>query len=119
ETLEAARRVAEAQVDLMRVRKAQLNLLLSDMDSPSAKDLQREWDRALGSRLKELKALPDDISNFEAWLDLGDVALAGAPEPPKATVVEKYLSQEFAALNRYERRALSRRKFAIREFDAA
>ena len=54
--------------------------------------------------------LPDDLINF----------LGSKPEGPEkfsAILLDKM--PQFAALDRYERRALSRRKFAIRELDAA
>jgi hypothetical protein len=68
-----AARIAEAQIDLSRIRRARHALL------------------------------------SHARLDSGDKRLAG-----RADCIAR-----LAAMDRYERRALSRRKFAIRAFDAA
>lgn len=71
---ELARRVAQAQVDLTRVRRARHDLIAA---------LRAETDGA-----------------------------------PRGSVVAETALQ-LAAINRYERRARARRKFAIRAFDAA
>jgi hypothetical protein len=67
ELLELARRVAEAQIDLLRIRQARHDLLVRT-----------------------------------------DPGVNGDPDATK----------QLSAIDRYERRAFSRRKFATREFDA-
>jgi hypothetical protein len=80
ELLEGARRIAESQVDLDRVRNCRWRLISGILNDPNYQPL-----RALDEKL--------------------------------ATVLEERASQ-LAAFDRYERRALSRRKFAIRKFGA-
>jgi hypothetical protein len=100
ETQELARQVAEAQIDLRRVRYAR-HRLLSDCLSDPYYDL-------LSSKAPDMSM--EALEKF----------LTSTPQGPHkfATIVSQE-AKRLLAMDRYERRALSRRKFAIRAFDAA
>ena len=114
ETQELARQVAEAQIDLRRVRYAR-HQFLSDTWS------NQDYDSLVNMRMKAkvlrafLRPNPPDMS-MEA---LRKFVTSRPQGPHKLATILLEEAKELLAMDRYERRALSRRKFAIRAFDAA
>jgi hypothetical protein len=113
ETQELARQVAEAQVDLHRVRYAR-HQFLSDTLSIQNYDSYAN----VRMKLKILSALlrpnPPDIST-----EARQFATSTPQGPDKLATILSGEAKKLLAMDRYERRALSRRKFAIRAFDEA
>jgi hypothetical protein len=113
--LDLARRVAQAQFDLKRVRLARHRLLVTNFADP---------------RYRTRKGL---MARIRMLGKAGDLLLRGIPVPPdmaraildrprgaeKMAVILADFTKELAAMDRYERRARSRRRRAIRAFDDA
>jgi hypothetical protein len=124
--LVSARRVAEAQIDLRRVRSHRNQLIewgIADpkFETEAAEPAPFEPAARVGSndRGRILRAGPFEakVSALVAEFAKNLAAFDRCMRPAKLSLAE--LAMVLAALDRYERRALSRRKFAIREFDLA
>jgi hypothetical protein len=109
-----ARRIAEAQVDPTRVRRARLDLIASRFADPIYRT-----SKGLVGRIAMLRVA-------------GELQMRGEPVPPdmahailhrpqgaaKFAVIIAELSPQLIAMDRYERRARSRRRQAVRAYDA-
>jgi hypothetical protein len=111
-----ARRIAEAQVDLRRIRYARDQFL-----SAALADRYRYESRALTRmKLKVLKPfLTPKLANVPLPPLIEEFVTTAREGPGKFATVLSKETKRLLALDRYERRALSRRKFAIRAFDEA
>ena len=115
EMQELARHIAETQIDLHRVRSARHQLLsqaLSDPDYESEAMHRKKAALAIRilRRFDSRTPMPDNVMEV----------LNSKPEGPnKLATILADKTRQLLALDRYERRALSRRKFAVRAFDAA
>src|SRR5262245_16729594 len=119
--LECTRRVAEAKIDLRRVREARLGLLERYLSNPKyiPKTKLMERIRALNRLVSMMQRMtPQEISHPSFQKFASDVRSKQQPQGPKKFVyILADLTKELNAMDRYERRALSRRKFAIRELE--
>ena len=103
EIQEIARRIAEAQIDVRRVRYARHQFLSGRLN-----------DRYYKSRASTRKKAQVICSLLRAN------ALTSTPQgSDKFAIILLQEAKQLHAIDRYERRALSRRKFAVRAFDAA
>ena len=115
EIQQLALRIAEAQMELKRIRWARHDLInhyLCDPDYNTRK-MRREtigffMGYAKGAAL--MAPVPDNVLQ---------VLYAEPPRTQKLTGILREFVKQLAAMDRYERRALSRRKFAIRDLSEA
>jgi hypothetical protein len=114
EIQELAQRIAEAQSDLRRVRDARHRLLSQALSDPYY-DARANVREKLTVIRQLLRPNAPDVP-----LEAVTKYLTRVPEgPQKFALILAQELQQLSAMDRYERRALSRRKFAIRAFDFA
>jgi ribosomal protein S14 len=114
EIQELAHQIAEAQIDLRCVRCARHQFLTRTLAEPyyDSRANAREKMAMLGRLLgKDPPDVPLDA--------LVSVVTSTPQGPHKLATILSQEAKQLLAMDRYERRALSRRKFAIRAFDAA
>jgi hypothetical protein len=111
--LEFARQIAEAHFDLLRVRAARHQLLSNTMSNPYYDS------RTNVRKIVKLTGLLLGPDAPEMSLETVTKLVPSMPQGPRklATILAEEAKQ-LLALDRYEQRARSKRKSAIRQFDA-
>ena len=111
---ELARQIAEAQIDVLLARRARHDILASEL----ARDRYQPL-RGLMKRIKGRGRVADFVMRGQPIPERLLIYIAPPPEGAQkfASILCDLIIQH-SAFERYERRALSRRKAAIRAFDA-
>jgi hypothetical protein len=107
--LDRARAVGEAQVNLSRVRARRNALVAQLLADPEYKPLSTYQKQVrimrMIDRVERIFGKPFDLDDIEPLIDLKPLE----DDDKFATIVEDRI-RELAALDRYERRAISKRK---------
>jgi hypothetical protein len=111
--LEVARRIAEAQIEILRVRRLRQQVFDTARTSrPMEEELPADEDPSSARSVFENRRAAKALAVLELLCRPTD---SGAMQSSAAGLDGRM--REFAAFDRYERRAISRRKFAIRELE--
>jgi hypothetical protein len=109
EIQESSRRLAEAEIDLHRIEEVcHQRIRQAFNDASASSDSKAKLSRRSAKRTNETPS---------GLLDGHLTSLSSRPQGVEKLVA--MVAQAFVAIDRYERRALSRRKFAIRALDLA
>lgn len=111
EIRQLACRIAEAQIDLRRVRHARHQFLSDNLNN-----LHNDSRASVHDKNGVIGKLPRSELSQLSMDALFEYVMTPMPSKPQRSPT---ILSKLVAMDRYERRALSRRKFAIREFDAA
>ena len=115
EILELARAIAEAQIDFRRVRNARQQRLATEFAEP--------FHESRATTRKKVALMKIFLTPKLAEVPLPDFLEMHVTHRPQGLMKLAIILSEEAkwlrAMDRYERRALSRRKFAVRAFDEA
>jgi hypothetical protein len=113
EIQELARRAAEAQIDLRRVRYARHRVPSDALKNPNESRADTRMKMAVISHLSRPRPPDIPIAAMTAFLT------STPREPPKFALILSGEAKQLLAMNRYEQRALLRRKVALRALDDA
>jgi hypothetical protein len=114
--LDRARAFAEAQVDLNRVRARRNALVAQLLADPEYHPLSAYKTQV--RRMRTIERVRRILKKFSNFGDINpQIELKLLKDDEKFATIVEDRTRELAALDRYERRAISKRKSAIRDFD--